>query len=62
MTMHAMEMRSTISTAPANRGQPTSSEAEIEIDLDRIVYDPAYRRLVRDQLNRTTSRAEPKRG
>lgn len=58
--MHAMEMRSTIPTATTNRGQPTS-EPEIEIDLDRIVYDPAYRRLVRDQLNRS-SRSEPKRG
>ena len=59
--MHAMEMRSTIPTATANRGQPTSSETEIEIDLDRIVYDPAYRRLVRDQLNRS-GRTEPKLG
>ena len=61
MTMHAMDMRSTIQTMPANRGQTPPSESEIEIDLDRIVYDPAYRRLVRDQLNRT-SRAESKRG
>lgn len=61
MTTHAMEMRSTIGSAPANRGQATSSDPEIEIDLDRIVYDPAYRRLVRDQLNRT-SRPESKRG
>lgn len=36
----------------ANPGRASSSEPEIEIDLDRIVYDPAYRRFVRDQLNR----------
>jgi len=29
-----------------------SSADEIEIDLDRVVYDPAYRQWVMDQLKR----------
>ncbi len=49
-----MDMRSPMPSAPlaANLGRASPSEPEIEIDLDRIVYDPAYRRFVRDQLNR----------
>jgi hypothetical protein len=36
--------------------------SDMEIDLDRVVYDPAYRRQVRDQLNRVARRSPADRG
>jgi hypothetical protein len=49
---HAMEM---LTNRPMPAPRPTHSAAaanEPEFDLERIIYDPVYRRLVRDQLNR----------
>ncbi len=48
-----MDVRSPVVGAPlAATPALNACEPEFDIDLDRIVYDPAYRRLVRDQLNR----------
>ncbi len=32
-----------------------SAKAESEIDLERVIYDPVYRKQVRDELNRGES-------
>jgi hypothetical protein len=37
---------------PAKSGRSDPAGADTEIDWERVVYDPAYRRAVRDQLNR----------
>ena len=60
-----MELRT---PAPAllrapRRGQNDILDAsELDIDLDRVVYDPAYRRLIRDQLNRAARRKPAEHG
>jgi len=45
---------------PAKQGKQPAP-ADLDIDLERIVYDPVYRRNVRDQLNRAR-RAGPAGG
>ena len=33
------------------------AKADFDIDLERVIYDPAYRNDVRDQLNRSKQRS-----
>ena len=49
---------------PASAGYPATPKDRTDIDLERLVYDPAYRKLVRDQLNRAAriKSAGPGRG
>jgi len=50
-----MHMPSTTRNAlrpPPAAKSPAAAKDQPEFDLDRLVYDPAYRKLVRDQLNR----------
>lgn len=56
-----MDALNHIATSPraadSGRSEPNPAAPETDIDLDRIVYDPAYRRAVRDQLNHARKRA-----
>jgi hypothetical protein len=36
----------------SDRRGARTAESETDIDLERLVYDPAYRQRVRDELNR----------
>jgi hypothetical protein len=42
--------------AKSGRSDPAAPATDTEIDWERVVYDPAYRRSVRDQLNRAKAR------
>jgi hypothetical protein len=63
---HAMELRAPLPALmrTPNPGQSDRAleRSDMEIDLDRVVYDPAYRRQVRDQLNRVARRNPADRG
>jgi hypothetical protein len=37
---------------PPAAKSPAAAKDQPEFDLERLVYDPAYRKLVRNQLNR----------
>ena len=52
------------STRPSSAGYPGPRNDQADIDLERIIYDPAYRKSVRDQLNRAAriKSAGPGRG
>lgn len=50
--MKAIEATQRGPAVPATRGGKPESPLEIDIDLDRIVYDPEYRSQVRDRLDR----------
>jgi hypothetical protein len=36
-------------------GTPCEGSGELDIDLDRVIYDPSYREWVRNELNRVPS-------
>lgn len=39
-----------------NRRDMRPAKTDLDIDLERVIYDPAYRNDVRDQLNRIKQR------
>ena len=49
--------RNALQPPPAAKSPATAND-QPEFDLERLVYDPAYRKLVRDQLNRA-ARSKP---
>jgi hypothetical protein len=36
-------------------GTPCERSGDLDIDLERVIYDPSYREWVRNELNRTPS-------
>jgi hypothetical protein len=36
---------------PSEKGRSLETDCDMELDLDRVVYDPEYRARVRDALN-----------
>lgn len=37
---------------PAGKSRNLGTQCDLELDLDRVIYDPEYRARVRDALNK----------
>jgi hypothetical protein len=40
---------------PAGKSRNLGTQCDLELDLDRVIYDPEYRARVRDALNKGDS-------
>ena len=53
-TFSGARLRASAATVRAD-GPPGERSADLDIALERVIYDPSYREWVRNELNRTPS-------